>query len=70
MTVGMREVDVRCAGHGGMLGICVFRGAVSDDVFWGGEAVGTLRGGGAVGTVTLGDRAGRPDQRVIVGVVG
>ena len=70
MTVGMRRADVRCTGHGGMLGICVFRGAVSDDVFGGGEAGGTLRCGVAVGTVTLIGRAERPDQLVIGGVVG
>ena len=70
MTVGMLGADVRCAGHGGMLGNCVFGGAGVDGLFGGGEAVGTLRGGGEVGISTLGGRAEIPDQRVIAGVVG
>ena len=48
MTVGMREADVSCVGHGGILGIFILGGAGSGGIFGGGEAVGTLggRGGG------------------------
>ena len=61
MTVGMRGAGASCVGHGGMLGIFILGG---------GDSVGTLGGGGAVGTSNLGGREGRPDPRVIDGMVG
>ena len=70
MMVGMRRASVSCVVHGGMMGIFVLGGAGTDGIFGGGEAFGTLRGWRAVCTGTLGGIAGRPDQRVIGGVVG
>ena len=70
MTVGMHGAGVSCVGHGGMLGIFILVCAGADDILRGGEEVGTLRDGGEVGAGTLGGRSGRPDQRVIGGVVG
>ena len=45
---------------GGMIGICTLGG---------GRAICTLGGGGAVGTLG-GGGAGRPDRRVMAGIVG
>ena len=70
MTVGMRGAGASCVGHGGMLGTFILGGAGAYGILGGGEAVGTLGGGGSVGTGNLGGRAGRPDQRVIGGMVG
>ena len=69
MTVGMRGAGVSCVGHGGMLGMFILGGAGADGILGGEEPVGTLGGGGAVGASTLGSGAGKPDQRVIGGVV-
>ena len=66
----MRGADVRCTGHGWMLGICVLKGVGAHGVLGGGEAVGALGCKGGVGTGTLGGRAERPNQWVIGGVVG
>ena len=70
IKVGMRGAGASCVGHGGMLGVFILGGAGAYGILGGGEAVGTLRGGGALGTGTLGGRAGRPDQRVVGGMVG
>ena len=70
MTVGMRGAGAICVGHGGMLGIFILGVVGAYGILGGGEAVGTLGGGGAVGSGTLGDRAGRPYQWVIGGMVG
>ena len=69
MTVGMRGAGASCMGHSGMLGVFILRGAGAYGILGDGEAVGTLGGGEAVGTSTFGGRAGRPDQRVIGGLV-
>ena len=53
-----------------MLGIFILGCAGAYGILGGGETVVTLGSGGAVGAGTLGGRAGRPDQRVIGGVVG
>ena len=70
MTVGLRRDGDSCVGHCGMLGIFILGGAGTYGVLGGGEEVGTLGGGGALGSGTLGGVAGKPDQRVIGGVVG
>ena len=79
VTVGMRGSGASCVGHGGMLGIFILWGDGAYGILGGGEAVftrgsggavGNLIGGRSVGTFTLGGRAGRPDQRVIGGMVG
>ena len=75
----MRGVGASYVGHGRMLGIFTLGGAGADGLLGGrgavgilgsGGTVGTLGGWGAVGTITLGGSAGRPDQRVIGGMVG
>ena len=68
--MGIRGAGVSCVGHGVMLGVFILGSTGADDLLGGGEAVGTLVGGGAVGASTLGGGAGRPDQRVIGGMVG
>ena len=79
VTAGMSGVGAICVGHSGMLGFFNLGGAGSYGILGGGGAVGTLGvgvavvtlgGGGSVGTGTLRGRAGRPDQRVIGGMVG
>ena len=78
VTAGMRGAGDSCVGHGGMLGIFTLGGVGAYGILGGRGSVGTLGSGGAVGnlggrgsvvTGTLGGRAERPDQRVIVGVV-
>ena len=59
MTVGMRGAGASCVGYGGMLGTFILGGAGAYGILGGGEEVGTLGGG-----------AGKPDQRVIGGMVG
>ena len=68
--MGIRGAGASCVGHGGMLGIFILGGAGAYGILGGGEEVGTLGGRGSVGNGTLGGRAGRPDQRVIGGMVG
>ena len=70
MTVGMRGSGSSFVGHGGMLEIFIRGGAGAYGILRGGEAVDNLGGGGTVGTVTVGGRSGRPDQRVLGGMVG
>ena len=79
VTAGMRWGGASCVGHGGMLEIFTLGGAGAYGILGGGGAVGTLGSGGAVstlgggravGTGTLRGGAGRPDQRVIGGMVG
>ena len=70
MTVGTRGDCVSCVCHSGMLGIFILGGAGADDIFGGGEAVGTLGCWGAVCTGTLEGREGRPYQRFVGGVFG
>ena len=62
VTVGMCGGGVCCVGrvHGGSVGIRTLGG---------GGASCTLGGGGAVGTLGSGG-AGRPDRRVMAGIVG
>ena len=52
-----------------MIGICTLGGGGAICTLGGGGAVGTLGGGGAVGTLGSGG-AGRPDRRVMAGIVG
>ena len=79
VTEGMRRGGAISMGHGGMLGIFTLGGAGAYGILGGrgavgthgsGGEVGTLGGGGAIGTGTLGGGSGRPDQRVIGGMVG
>ena len=66
-------------GHDGILRIFTLGGAGAYGILGGGGSVGTLGSGGAVGTLgigvavgtgNLGCGSGRPDQRVIGGMVG
>ena len=71
VTVGMCGGGV-CGvgrGHGGKVGICTLGGGGAICTLGGGGAVGTLGSGGAVGTLDSGG-AGRPDHRVMAGIVG
>ena len=70
MTVGLRGAGASCVSQGGMLGILILGGAGTYVVCGGGEEVGTLGGGGKLGSSTLRGGPGKPDQRVIGGVVG
>ena len=79
VTVGIRRGGACGVGHGGILGIFTLGGAGAYGILGGGGvvdtlgsegAVGNLGRGGVVGTGTLGGGAGRPDQRVIGGMVG
>ena len=70
MTVGMRGAGASYVGHGGMMGVFILRGAGAYGILIDREAVGTLGGEGAVCTGNLGGISGRPDQRIIGGMVG
>ena len=71
VTVGMCGGGV-CGvgrGQGGKVGICTLGGGGAICTLGGWEAVGTLGSGGAVGTLGSGGE-GRPDRRVMAGIVG
>ena len=70
VIVGICRGGACGVGHGGMLGIFTLGGAGAYGILGGEGAVGNLGNGGVVGTGTLGGGAGRPDQRVIGGMVG